>query len=391
MRAGGARLDRDRVLTPFLLGAAITAAYWPGTSGAPTSLRWIIAAVICSGLAFLCHRARPVAWADVLGALFVGWALSSFAWSETPLDTIGAGLILLVLVAAYMAGAAIEDMRPLWLGAAAGLLTSDATAIAQLAGWEGPLQNNVPAGLFINRNYFAEASALVLVGCAAEGLRQESLRKFANWAAAAAALPGVALTGCRGALLAILVLAVPLWRRSPLICLIALMLLGDVIVAITIGSVKLQSAHDRLDIWRAAWALVTPEGHGLGSFRESAPHIPTIHYVTRHAYNEFLEAAFEVGWIGAGLLVAFLALLICTPNNKSGHLGQNLNTSRFVLLALIVEACFDFPFHLPATALLGALCCGHLARDQYGIRVPAWARRMASRARLSPVARAAPG
>jgi hypothetical protein len=342
----------------FLFGLAVTAAYWPGISGAATSPRWIIAAVVLPIAAVHLPGPHRLTLAHVLGGAFVAWACASFIWSDYPDDTFGALFLLLVLTAAFQVGAALEpaQMHKLWFGAAAGLIVSDFVAFAQLAGWEGPLAANVPAGLFINRNFYGEASALVFV---------------ALWdsPAFATALPGLLLTHARGGILGLGALIGPLWRLwRPSGVALAVMIAGG-IAWISFGGSKMNSAADRFQIWGESLKLVNWHGHGFGVFRSIEPSIPTISYRWGHAYNEFIELAVEVGISGVALFTAFVGCLLRGP----------LTRERLVFIALLVEACFDSPLHLPTTAILGALAAGHLARDLSHARDEAWPRGMALR------------
>jgi hypothetical protein len=342
----------------FLFGLAVTATYWPGISGAATSPRWIIAAVVLPIAALRLPGPHRLTLAHVLGGAFVAWACASFIWSDYPDDTFGALFLLLVLTAGFQVGEALEpaQMRKLWFGAAAGLIVSDFVAFAQLAGWEGPLAANVPAGLFINRNFYGEASALVFV---------------ALWdnPAFAMALPGLLLTRARGGILGLAALIVPLWRIwRPAGVGLALGIAGG-IAWISVGGSKITSAGDRLDIWRESLALVDWHGHGFGVFRSIEPSIPTISYRWGHVYNEFIETAVETGWIGVALFGGFCAALLRGPFTRE----------RLVFVALLIEACFDSPLHLPTTAILGTLAAGHLAGDLSCSRDAAWARGMALR------------
>ena len=154
---------------PFLIGLGITAAYWPGISGAGTTPRWIIAALLSIVLFCRIEHQVKLTVAHVLGLAFVAWSLATLFWSEYPDDTIGAGVLLLMLVVAFCVGG-FADMRSIYLGCAAGLLISDGIAVAQMMGWNEVLAANVPAGLFLNKNYFAEMSTLVAVALMAERL-----------------------------------------------------------------------------------------------------------------------------------------------------------------------------------------------------------------------------
>jgi hypothetical protein len=348
----------------FLIGLLLTAAYWPGISGAATSPRWIIAAMIFPTILFLKRERIVVTVPHLVGLLFLAWSLASFFWSEHPESTIGAAWHLLILLAAFGAGRFLENPRQLYLGAAAGLLISDGCAFAQLAGWQGLLWANVPAGLFVNRNFFAEASALVAVALVAERL----------WWALPATAPGLLFTSARGAILGLgAALVVMTWRRSKPAAILMLFVPTLGIVALTLVGNKFATIQERFDIWRSASAIVNWRGYGLGTFLQSAPVIPWIPYHVEHAYNEFLEAAFETGWVGCGLLIAFAASLL---------IGA-LTTERLVLIALLVEASFGYPFHMPTTAILGCIVAGRVAYGLPRVRDALGACGMALRAGLS--------
>lgn len=345
---------------PAVLSFVIAVAYWPGVSGASTSPRWIIAAILFPAILFCRHDRIPLTISGLLGLLFVGWSLASVGWSEHPVDTIGAGWQFLVLVSAFCVGATTTSMRPIYIGAALGLLISDGFAVAQFSGWVGPLQANVPAGLFVNRNFFAEISALIAVALISERL----------WLLVPVTLPGLFLTGARGALLGLAAaLTAILWRRSRWLTLALVVTAVGLLVALSLTGNKIDTAHDRIDIWRSTIAVLNWHGYGLGSFYESAPRISWIPYRFDHAYNEFLEAWFETGFVGFALMIAFWTSLLFGA----------AKTERLIVICLMVEACFEFPFHLPGTALLGCVVAGHLARDQRGFRCPAGLRGMAIR------------
>lgn len=332
----------------FIVGFLITAAYWPGISGAMTTPRWIIGALVFPTVLFCRQIPIKVTIAHLFGALFVAWALLTFVWSEHREDTIGDGWQLLVLVSAFCAGSLLEKPLPVYLGAAAGLLVSDGFAAAQITGWVGPLQANVPAGLFLNRNFFAEMSALVAVALIAERI----------WWAIPVAAPGLLLTNARGAILGFLcVLVLMMWKRSRWGVVFLIIVIAASMLAVTFSGNKIATLNERFQLWDAATAILRWKGYGLGTFYESSPYLSGHDYRFEHAHNEFLDAAFETGLIGAALLVAFFASLLVGP----------LSTERLVLIALLIEACFENPLHKPSTAILGCLVAGHLSRSLCGV------------------------
>jgi hypothetical protein len=331
---------------PFLVSCLITAAYWPGISGAATSPRWIIAAVFSSVILFLRQDKITVRLPHVLGLLFVMWSLASFGWSEYQEDTIGAGFCLLAVVSVFLLGSSGDWTRQVYLGCAAGLLICDGFAVAQLCGFHGVLANSVPASLFINKNFYAEISALVAVALLGERL----------WFAVPTALPGLLLTNSRTALLAVFAaLTAMIWKRSRLGA-IALAAWGIVLaIAVTTFAGKTGSSEVRLAIWSAVSSILNWHGYGFGTLYESSPQIRELGFHYEHAYNEFLEATFETGYIGTAILVAFCVSLLSRSTGT---------TEGLVLVALFIECLFGYPLHMPATALLGAFVAGSIARTE---------------------------
>lgn len=323
------------------LGFLVSVAYWPGISGAATTSRWIVLGLVPLALMF-CGTIRITA-AHIAGSLLVGWALLTYVWSASPDDTIDAGLKLLLIASAFYFGSLQDNLRPLYAGAAAGLAISAAFAIAQLLGWHGLPEIASPSGLFANRNFYAETSAIILVALISERM----------WWWLPCALPGVLLTGARGAWLALIV---PFIRGRMMV---ALLIVAIAIVAIPLRQNGWNTVKERLLSWQAVVPQIGPFGNGLGSFRETAPNAPG--YRFEHPHNEFIELGFETGWVGLALFGLFFLTLI----------GER-STEGLVLIALLVEAMFEFPFHEPAVAFIGAIAAGYLAIHLRRSFVPAF-------------------
>lgn len=327
-----------------LFGFAITAAFWPGIAAAATSPRWAVAA-IGSALLLFCAGPIRLTIAHLAGALFLGWCLATLSWSWSP-DALDAAFKLGILAACFCLGSVSEDLEPLWLGAGVGIAVSSVIAIAQVFGFAPVPYLTIPAGLFINGNYMAEAAVLVLIGLAASG----------RWWMAAACLPAATLGVARGALLALAAAAAAwLWGRSRAAAL-ALVLLVAVSGA-TMGFYGWRSTHvaERVAFWRDTASGITLTGHGLGSFRDVftryAEHTDLRRSRPAQPHNEALGIAFELGIVGLVLFLIFAATLF-GPLRPQG----------LVLIAVAVEAMFAQPLHLPVTGALGCLVAGHIAR-----------------------------
>jgi O-antigen ligase len=347
------------------LGFLVSVAYWPETMGAASSPRWIVMGTLGVGMLAFTNRPIRVTAAHLAGGLFVLWALMTWAWSAWPDDTIAEGWKLLLLAVVFCLGSMQDNLRPLYIAMAAGLALSGIIAIAQFFGWHGLAEWSSPSGLFANRNFYAEICALVAVALISERL----------WYWLPAVAPGLLLTGARGALLGLTVpLAVMWWRRS------RAQTVGFAVVVALILIVMSQyhtvaSTSDRLAYWRATAENITPFGKGLGAFfaffannSDARP----LGLLWEHAHNEVLEIAFETGWVGLGLFTIFAFMLMRaaygTETKKDDLLladhvvSGNKFSAGLILIGIAVEACFEFPFHKPATAFFGVCAAGYLTR-----------------------------
>lgn len=329
-----------------VLSFIVTVLFVPGISGAATTPRWALLALVVPWLI----PSRPRWTAGHLAAvLLLLWCLASLTWTA---DINGGALWCLrlgILVGVFFIGAETKDMRPVWIGAGLGLIPSIVMSIAQLYG-HGVTHLERFGGLFINANFMAEAAALVLVGLLVERV---------YWLIPLV-LPAVVMPMSRGALLALVVSAV-CWSRSRVAY--ALLALTLVAGAATLWSgYRVGGVEERFAIWTDSLSGLKPLGQGTGSFYLTYPLYAkrTNSFVSRpdHAHNDLLEAAYDLG-LGSLLLVALAACV---------WMAGRSHRARFVALAFAVEAMFEFPLHMPVTAFLAALVAGHLCGSGVGLR-----------------------
>jgi len=319
-----------------LFGFVLTALFVPDWSGAATTPRWALAAVV---LPLLMRRnGSPLFAAHLFGLLFVAYAAASVLWSPQKWEAIDALLKLIVLAEAFILGSQIEDIRPIVAGAALGLGVSSAVI---LLGVQVPQTSDYPAGLFVNSNALGEIAALVLAGAIVHRI----------WFAVPMIAPALIASHCRGAFLALGAAGIIwVWSRSKPVA-VALVIVG-IATAAWMGSSE--SAHQRLDMWGAIVPQLTAMGKGIGSFYTLYPlysPFDTLLQRPEHLHNDWLEFTFELGIIGTVLYAAF----VCSARSV-------------VLAVLVVEAIFGFPLHLAATAVLGGILSGHAVRDRAGVR-----------------------
>lgn len=155
----------------------------------------------------------------------------------------------------------------------------------------------------------------------------------------------------------------------------------------------------RFGIWEAALAqnAVSPLlGTGArtfydGSIRYRSPKLPVYAEEALFAHNEYLQMLADYGWAGvlllAGVVLAHglngLRFLNWFVHHKFLQTGRLLSTNLGLcvgalaaLSATLVHALFEFHFHVPATALCGALVLGLLASPGFEMGATETARPM---------------
>lgn len=298
-------------------GFLLMCAYWPGIFGMARTPRWIVGGLIVAAFAF----APRVQWTrtHIVGLLLVLWLLLSVVLHPT-WDAGDAVLRLIIIVIAFAWGSTLTDVRPFILGAAMGLAVSSVIVVLQsLDLVTMPTADGHAAALFFNKNYLAEAAALVIVALGAYQL---------GWWIAPL-LPAVLLPMSKTAFLALIPLAFA-----------AATMLG-------------QSSVERLAIWQDVLGALTLTGHGLGSFWTTFPDHAQHYLATRqdpnmpeHPHNEYLLVAYEGGYIGLALMLGFAVCLWRDAQEK------------MVIASLAIVACFSVLSNNPASILFGAVCAG---------------------------------
>lgn len=249
-------------------------------------------------------------------------------------------------------------------------------------------------GFFANRNHLASSLLAVLpfaVIFGAATLRRRDRRSLTLWFGALfAGLVIVALAAIRSragiSLLAPTLLASllgawiaagrgrPDWRL-----LIPLGAIGAALMAVCLLALPSVLArfdtHGAPEIRFERWPLVAetaqtylPLGTGLGSFdavyRSVEPLNELDHDFFNQAHNEYLETWLEAGWLGIGLILAFLVwygrrcwTVWRAPPSRESDLQRAASIGVGVLL---LHSAGDYPLRTVTMAVVFALCCGLL-------------------------------
>lgn len=115
-----------------------------------------------------------------------------------------------------------------------------------------------------------------------------------------------------------------------------------------------------------AWTKFPVFGTGLGTHEVVYPMFDrsTIPALAAHAENEYAQAAEETGLVGLGALAGFGIIIWVNyvRNIKSSYIPIRSAAYGlgFGLLAIMLQSLSDFGQHLPANAVLSAVCCALL-------------------------------
>lgn len=328
----------------WLLGFGLAAAFVPQAYSDVNVGRWAVAWVCVALLIWIVPSVR---W-SLTGCALLVLALVSFAWGPEPLNGINGFLQLALLAGAFVAGRA-GCAEYIFEGATWGMIVNSSLAVAQSLGWHPVMEVStaMPAGLFGNRDFMAEAALLVIV----------PLVWNRRWFMAAAILPALLLPMDRTVILAgAVVTALVVWKLSRTVTIIAVSAACLGVALVTLSPAKSHSAQDRIDLWKDTLAGTTFLGRGIGQFYNTFPEQATRQPIERirsdHAHNDWLELAYELGIVGIVLGGIFAAGVFSGPTSWE----------KSVFIALCIMSCFAFPLHNPTTGILGLVAAGGVYR-----------------------------
>lgn len=340
----------------------------------------------------------PMVLALELAGLEPGWS----SLSLTPEHTWRAALTLmppLAFFGAMLSSSLVQRGRLAWFCIAAAVVGILLGAAQLASGGDGLyVWHWTPAGsingFFANRNHLA-SSLLVSLPFAiifgAASLRRRDRRTTSLWLGAVfAGLVVVALAAIRsraGITLFVPVMVISLigaWiaagRGRPGVGL--LVVTGCIGAAITaVAILALPPVLARFDTDGAPesrferWPLVAetaqaylPLGSGIGSFdavyRSVEPLEELDNTFFNQAHNEYLETWLETGWLGIGLILAFLIWFVrrCWAAWKSAasREGDLQRAASIGIGVLLLHSIVDYPLRTTTLAVVFALCCGLL-------------------------------
>ncbi len=319
-----------------------TILFVPGIVDPATVPRWALLMLVVPVLWY--RRPNPITVGHLLGGCFLAWATLSLCWTFNLYDGLRAALMFGLLALVFCA--APLSLRRVYGAMAVALAINSGVAIAQVYGWDGLAQAYPPGGLFFNKNFGAEISAMVLVGVIASKL----------WWAIPGILPTLVLSDCRGAALgltAAFILLIYQTNKARAVMLTALVAGAGAYFWRASSSVE-----QRFQVWLDTWDGFRFWGRGLGSFYTTFPEHSTrldqMVFRPSTAHADLINLTYE---LGPGVLL-LLGLLVYVWRSRP------VRAEHYVLVVFLTEGLVGFPLYLPATAFLAALVLGSLCRDR---------------------------
>lgn len=322
----------------FWLGLIVALCYVPGVTGAYIATQWPVLAVALTLI--LPARAGPWTVFHTLAALFAVYAaLHALPWfTPTPqFGVFGLWLVSIMGLALWF-GTTLTTPRYLYAGLAAGAAVSSAIAVCQFFGLDlVPRVSTTPAGLYVNSVQLGTVLALLVVALASERM----------WYWALPLLPGIIVSGSRGAWLALAVGLIGCSVRRVWIFGIVV-LAGVVFLSLPLSG----SDSERLLIWRAASQNLTLFGWGPGTFFNFLLSRDGVLFYPEYAHNDALQLLFEYGVAALLPFAVFGFALSCTAFREWP-----------VVLAFVVASCYSMPLYMPLASFLALVAVGRILRS----------------------------
>ena len=316
-----------------IVAALAYAPWWHDLSVAPKL------AVVSAGLPALLMLARPVySLGHSLLLAWIGYGTLTLLWTPDFWGGVAGLWLLALFTMAYWIGGALSETRAVIRALAIGVAASGVLVVIEQLTQFRLLSVTLNSGLFSNKNFLAEAGAVLIVWTVVQ-------REFLL---ALALTPTIWFTTSRGAVAAIgAAVIVALWPRFKF---------GAAAAALAGAGLLLNSwdhaTASRLEYWKLAMLDFTPFGHGLGAFY---PNFPALYpalpvHLSRPEFphNEMVNWFYTLG-LGSAIPLAFSIWL---------WRGAGAGPFRPVLAACAVVAFFGFPLQLPFSVMLFGLVAG---------------------------------
>lgn len=326
----------------FALGAVVSLCYVPGVTGAFIVTQWPVLSIALP--VFMLFRSGPVTMFHYAGLLFIAYATVRL-WSTPIFDDGVYGLWLIYIMGmSFWFGSTLDNLRSLYAGLTVGASVSSVVAVFQHFGVSVvPYVSSTPAGLYVNSVMQGIILSLLAVALVSERM----------WLWLPALVPGIWLSGSRGAWIALSVGLICTCIRSKWV-LLAIAVAGAFFLTQPLSS----SDAMRVSIWSAAWQNIGWVGWGPGSFFSWLIPYGGKNFYPEYAHNDALQLIFEYG-AAAVLPIGIFAFVLTRTAEREWPL----------IVAFVTAGCYSMPLWVPVASFLVCVAAGRVVRGWALVRV----------------------
>jgi hypothetical protein len=244
--------------------------------------------------------------------------------------------LICIMGLSFWLGSTSGDLRGLYRGLAIGGTVSSVVGVLQHFGYPVVLRvSENPAGLYVNSVVQGMVLALLVVALVSERM----------WLWVPLLLPGLLLSGSRGAWLALAIGLLSVYVRRAWV----FGLLGVAGLALILHVQPMSSDETRLLIWNGALHFLTPWGWGPGSmFSWLLPYRDTL-ITPEYAHNDAIQLVFEYG-VAAILPLGIFGFVLAQTKAREWP----------VFVAFIALGCYSMPLWTPIASFLACVVAGRI-------------------------------
>lgn len=320
----------------FWLGLIVSLCYVPGVTGAYITTQWPVLSVL---LPFMLWRRGPFTWMHGLGLAFLVYATGHLVSVPIFEDAIWGLWLLCIMGLSFWLGSTSGDLRSLYRGLAIGAAVSSLVGVLQYFGYPTvPRVSENPAGLYVNSVVQGMVLALLVVALVSERM----------WLWVPLLLPGLVLSGSRGAWLALAIGLLSVHVRRAWV----FGLLGAAGLALLVRVQPTSSDELRLLIWNDALHFLTPWGWGPGSFFSWVVPYRDTHVMPEYAHNDAIQLVFEYGFAAVVPIGIFGFVLTQTKAREWP-----------VFVTFTTLSCYSMPLWVPIASFLACVVAGRIVSN----------------------------
>lgn len=314
----------------FWLGLLLPVCYVATYTGAAIPTQYPVLSMALGAALWRSGDAR--AMAPLLAS--IAWAALSLIWTVNFSASVYGLWVGGIWGLSFWLGTTLDDLSGLWKGLAIGLSVSSAVAVGQWLGWNAVPSIEGHAGLLYNTAAQGAAIAIVILGAWGEGL----------WRYIPAMIPGLIISGSRGAFLILAVGALARVFRLPNV--ISLVGVAGLVLMFRLSP----SDAERLQIWSVAISGLSWLGSGIGSFGVVSYRDAAGGHYPGFVHNDYLQLWFELGVGSVGIYLVLAAAAVRRSKESP------------VVVAILACAAFYFPVYSPIQGFVLFVLAGHCLR-----------------------------